>query len=226
MSVFQKMIKMAATFFAIFLTVAIISGIGKAAFEIIRVFTESGEQTVSQILENYDGEAIRNLDIDNAVGKLVIKAGENFQVEGISVGGKFKSEISKKGTLRIKSKGILTGRLVELLNGTLERKEPEVTISVPEDFEFNEIIIDSGVGELNVEGISFKELDLDCGIGDIYLLLNGEVSDYNFNIDSGIGTIYLDGEKISDTKIKDKSARSTVEIDGGIGDVYISFSGQ
>lgn len=222
MNEFQKMVKLGATIFAIFLTVVIVSGIAKAAFAVVNVFTEPGDETASEILEYY--EDIKSLDIDIPVGDLkMIEKGEDFQVQGRMIGTKFESEVSRKGTLKIKGKGISAGWLTRLINGTVEEGQTSIIMYTPEGAKFKKIKINNGVGDLTLEGVSFKELELDGGIGDTHLLLTGEISDYSFDIDFGIGSIYLDGEEIEEIKTKNKTAESTVEIDGGIGDVYINF---
>jgi DUF4097 and DUF4098 domain-containing protein YvlB len=101
--------------------------------------------------------------------------------------------------------------------------------------------IDGGVGNITLSGVSFTEANLqcgvgsmkldgelqgdnklDCGIGDIDLELKGDREDYDIDIDSGIGTIRVDGKKVSELD-QDNDAMNSIKVNGGIGKVNIDF---
>lgn len=83
--------------------------------------------------------------------------------------------------------------------------------------------LDNGMGNLEIEGVLFGDSKIDCGIGNVNLKLFGDEKDYYLDIDSGIGTIRLNGSKISAEYKKNKGALNSIEIDGGIGDVTIDI---
>ncbi len=90
------------------------------------------------------------------------------------------------------------------------------------DINFIDANIQCGIGDMELNGILKGDNKLDCGIGDIDLELTGSKEDYNFNLDSGIGTIRVNGEKVSEEN-QDKNAEHSIKVDGGIGSVNIDF---
>lgn len=88
---------------------------------------------------------------------------------------------------------------------------------------FKDTDIDCGVGDLDIKGILLGDTELDCGVGSVDLELEGQVEDYDLDIDSGIGTVRLNGNKISGSHKKDNNAENKLRIDGGVGGVDIQI---
>lgn len=105
----------------------------------------------------------------------------------------------------------------------------------------NETEIDGGAGEVIIEDSSFSNLDLSMGIGnfslkaslfgdseidhgvgnaDVYLL--GSNDDYQIHVDKGIGSVIVDGNKVTSDTVIGNGSRS-IDIDGGIGNIKIDF---
>lgn len=91
-----------------------------------------------------------------------------------------------------------------------------------DDVDFTDAEFDCGVGNLDVSGKLVGNTEISCGVGEVDLDLIGNENDYNFNADSGIGTIRLNGEKISGNQ-SSSDARNDIQIDGGVGSVDISM---
>lgn len=102
--------------------------------------------------------------------------------------------------------------------------------------------IDGGAGELNIDGGRLCNLKFDMGIGELTLKsriegqsrLNygigetkltflGSREDYQIEIDKGIGEAKLQGESMRDDSVYG-TGENRIEIDGGIGAIYIEFS--
>ncbi|HHV12728.1 MAG TPA: DUF4097 domain-containing protein [Clostridiales bacterium] len=93
-----------------------------------------------------------------------------------------------------------------------------------ENVSFSDSDFDCGVGNLSVEGTILGKNKFDCGIGDVKLDLSGDVNAYGIKVDAGVGTIRLNGEKISDEHRYNTNAPNSIDIDGGVGNVTIEIS--
>lgn len=278
MNEFQKTIKFLAMAFGILLAVGIITAIAGLAVNIISAVTGnySNEEKI-----DFDKEftGVENLDIKHIIGELHITTGDTFRVKAQNVSESFLAEVTGKKTLTVseRSKGFFF--LWFEFDG-FRRSDSKVTVYLPDNFIADEVKIDSGAGNVNIDALvadklninagtgniqgsslSAEEVDIDggvgnitltdidfrdtvfdsgignmklkgmltgdnkfdCGIGDVDLELKGRREDYRLDIDSGIGTIRLDGDKVSDNYKNRYKADHFIEIDGGIGNVRIDF---
>lgn len=105
----------------------------------------------------------------------------------------------------------------------------------------SELILDNGVGKTDVFGSTFKDVDIDggigevdfsrcvisgnCsidgGIGEIDMELIGNISDYSFDVDNGIGKARINDRKAS--KYSSSGKKSHFDIDVGIGQIDIEI---
>lgn len=92
-----------------------------------------------------------------------------------------------------------------------------------DEVEFQDADFDCGVGNLNIQGVLTGKNKIDCGVGGVSLDLIGDLQDYNLDIDSGVGTIRVNGEKISNETEIDNNGDNSIKIDGGVGDVRINI---
>lgn len=280
MSSFQKTIKYIAIAFAIFLAIAIISGIGNAVFAIISAITggfDSRDGDTTDFQQSFT--EVQSLDIENSTGKLIIKTGENFRVEAENVSTEFTAKVKSNGTLVVSDNNKDLEFLWFNING-FNNPNSLITVYLPDNFVADEARINSGagtvsveglhadylyisagagniygsnitaeeakieggvgtisldgvnlsdgdfdcgVGELNIEGILAGKTKIDCGVGEVDLDLKGYVEDYELDIDSGIGTVRLNGEKISGEYRSKNNAPNSIKVDGGVGDVKINI---
>lgn len=82
--------------------------------------------------------------------------------------------------------------------------------------------LDMGVGALTLKSRIEGQSRLDYGIGETRLTLLGSREDYQIEIDKGIGEAKLEGESMRDDSVYG-TGENRIEIDGGIGDIYIDF---
>ena len=83
--------------------------------------------------------------------------------------------------------------------------------------------LDMGVGALTLKSRIEGESRLNYGIGETKLTLSGSRSDYQIEIDKGIGEAELEGESMADDSVYG-AGKNRIEIDGGIGAIHIDFS--
>lgn len=92
------------------------------------------------------------------------------------------------------------------------------------DVNFKDADFDCGVGDLNIDGVLLGKNEIDCGVGSVDLDLIGIEDNYDFNVDTGVGTVKINGKKVSGDRKTDKNADNSIKIDGGVGDVRIDFA--
>ncbi len=282
MSSTQRVIKYCATAFAVLLAVGIITSIAGLAFSVISVVS-GGEISIGgwngktiDVSESF--EDVKSLDIDNATGTLNIKIGETFKVDAENVSEKFEAKVNSSGKLTISEKS-KHGFLWFDFDG-ISSPNSKITVYLPADFvakdvkidtgagnvtieglksdtllisagagnvkgsdmtaeevkvdggvgsvnlnhvNFNNVDFDCGVGSLNLDGYLSGKTEIDCGVGSVNLDITGKLDDYDLNIDSGVGTVRLNGKKVSGSYNKDNDALNSIEVDGGVGDVNIDF---
>lgn len=86
----------------------------------------------------------------------------------------------------------------------------------------NNLELDMGVGSLELESKLTGQNEISCGVGTTIINLTGTVSDYQINIDKGLGATTVAGNAVKDGEtIGD--GKNILEIDGGIGSITVDF---
>lgn len=96
---------------------------------------------------------------------------------------------------------------------------------VLKDVEFEGLDVDGGVGDIEISGNLFGNTDVSTGMGDAELNIKGNRDDYNIKVDSGVGSVRVDGEKCGDINLRNSDADNKLDIDGGVGSIGINFVG-
>lgn len=265
MTTAQKIIKYCAIAFAVFLIVSIIGGV-------LRLFWFfSNDDTVGE-MENYTvAETVENLEIDLSAAQFEIKSGSSFSVES---NHKHLSLESSNGLLSIKeehknfgihadavkviltvpenfvfdkaeiSTGAGTVKIDKLATDNLSLELGAGEVSIDKLTANTSAKIDSGAGELTIEGGELADLDLDMGVGEVNLesrltgnceidygvgklnmTLIGKSEDYSITLDKGLGEAALEGRTMHDGETYG-TGNTSVAIDGGVGELNISFDEQ
>ena len=176
MSTGQRIIKSLAVAFGLFLTFTIFFSIVGGLYAFTSMFSKDNviEENTS-ILLNQSTENIKYLDIDVNSSNLVIKPGNSFIIETNNKHIKYKIDNNE---LKIKEEGY------HLTNSKLKS---ELIITIP-DTNLNEIDINTGAGNLNIDSINTEKLDIDLGTGTT--LINNLYSK-RADIDTGEKIIYI-----------------------------------
>lgn len=164
---------------------------------------------LENINQSFDAEDITNLDFELAVGDFNIKAADTdkitVKVENVPKGT---VDIDVSGnTFKIESKEEKWYKNIFFVN--VPDNNRKFDIIVPEKT-YENMNIDSGVGEFLFENLTCNRSDIDCGVGDIEFK---GLNIGNMNLDGGVGSI-----KITDSTLN-KS-----DIDAGVGE--IDFQGK
>ena len=91
--------------------------------------------------------------------------------------------------------------------------------------ELNCLDLDLGVGKTTVSAQIIGNSEINCGVGSTYLTLLGSADDYRIDVDTGIGALRVNGNRISGSAVIG-NGKSYLNIDGGIGEVEIDFANE
>ncbi len=207
MTSFQKIIKYGAIAFAIYLCFLII---GMIIFGITAIF---GITTGLEMFENRKDDVamitkweqeytnITTMDINLSVCKLAIKKGDMLKVDVSNVSDQFKCE-EEENKLKIEDKN-----LQKSIFDTIDYK-PEVTIYIPETMGFEEVTIETGVNETNIEYLKADKINLEMGVGKYQV---DSLSAKYAKIEAGAGEANINHANIKELKL-----------DGGVGKLVLT----
>ena len=95
----------------------------------------------------------------------------------------------------------------------------EITISAGQ---MQDLTLEMGVGELNMTAALLGNSRLVLGVGESNVTLLGAKDDYKVDLKKGLGSITVDGKKVSDFG-SSGSGENHIKIEGGVGAVNLRF---
>lgn len=219
MSGVQKIIKYLAVAFALFLTFSIISSIASGFAYIGNLFQDDNNNINEEFKKLEIGNHAKNLDIDIKSSSILIKTSDKFKVE---TSNKYIECKQDKNTIHITEKN--HNWLRKNNNGTL-------SIYIPEDIILNNFSIESGAGEVNIEQLSTKTLNLDLGAGLVNINKLTVLS--NTKIDGGAGEVNIDNSDLGNLDLDMGAGKFALtaklhgksEIDHGLGEIKLNLIG-
>lgn len=182
----QKVIKIIAMAFAIFLCVTIIGGILAGITGIMYLFSDKDKTPGDMELYPISGE-ISSLSVDLGAADLQIQIGQAFSVESDH---EYVCVEVKDGKLSIRE----TKRVF-----SFSSKGITVVLTVPEGFVFDEADIDTGAGKVRVDALSTDILELSLGAGEAKI--QNLTVNFHADIEGGAGVLSIDGGKINNMKL-------------------------
>lgn len=87
----------------------------------------------------------------------------------------------------------------------------------------NDLDLDMGVGEVNLTSSLTGKNEINAGVGNLNIDLQGEKESYKIQADKGIGSVKIDGKEIYDGETFGDGANH-IEVDGGVGNIKIDFA--
>lgn len=198
------------------------------------------EKTETEFSETYANITELDLDLDETNCVLIPWQEAEWKVSGSRLPTGF--SCSQDGTkLKIRSKKS-TWNFWKFGNET-----SVLEIYVPERELLEEVKIDLGTGELTVQegfirseklevdcGVGNcslrmdirKEMKIDCGVGEVDATLLGKSTDFDYNLQCGVGEVMIDGESYgsigAETKVSHDASKE-IRIDCGVGSVSVEF---
>ena len=93
-----------------------------------------------------------------------------------------------------------------------------------DDVTFGGLELDGGVGEVSIKGTLTGKTEISAGMGNVDIDVNGKKDDYNVKVETGLGSIYIDGQKYKDSESYNNSESNLIDIEGGIGTIHVDFN--
>lgn len=86
-----------------------------------------------------------------------------------------------------------------------------------------DIDLDCGAGEMEIMGDISGDSKLNCGVGHVELRLTQEESNYDYDVESGIGEVKINDEKyyFTNSNHHGNDAENTFDIKCGIGSIEV-----
>lgn len=94
-----------------------------------------------------------------------------------------------------------------------------------EQGKLNNLELSHGVGKADVNSVITGSSDIDAGVGELKLHIPSDKSLYTVKAESGIGAVVIDGER-AENEITFGSGDNLLKVEGGIGNVKISFGAE
>lgn len=214
MGVIQKIIKVFAIAFAVFLTFTIVTAIAGAVYvlagtpgKLWGIGRISNMETVS-FSETYSKERIQNEEITSisvsCSCKINIVKGDELKVDVVDVPETYRLEC-RNGQITIKDEKKNGFINFSFFSDLLENSV--VTITVPEDFVAKLIKIDSGSGKVRLLDVSCQKLVIDSGSGSVEIQnLETEQTD----LDTGSGSVQISDSALGSVNMDSGSGRVTM----------------
>lgn len=212
MTEMQKVIKYVAISFAFFLIFSIFSF---TIFVVSSFVTTSQKEETSEITKEYQDD-YEKLSIQLNATSLEIKKGDIFKIET----NNNRIQIEKQDQqIFIKEKKFVSN------------KEYHLIIYIPEEYELNEVFIDSDVGTINIDQIITKKLQFNLGAGKV-TIQDLEVSEKT-KINGGAGSISIQNGLLNNAdldlgignlKVTTKLLGNS-KIDAGVGNISLNLIG-
>lgn len=89
----------------------------------------------------------------------------------------------------------------------------------------NNIMVDCGVGSIEIDGKVTGDNKISCDVGNVGLNLDGDSSDFSYNISADIGRVEIDGDRYHnlDHKINNETGNN-LTLNCGIGKISVDFN--
>ena len=163
-----------------------------------------------------------NKDYDGAFLTIYIPDGTVFDEINISTGaGRFTADLlsAQRIDLDFGAGEVNIGELNATREAEIDGGAGEITIG---GGSLTDLQLDMGVGALYLTTAMVGEGELNLGIGEAKLVLLGNRDDYTVELNKGIGDIRFDGESLP-TGRTIGNGQNDVEINGGIGSIEVEF---
>lgn len=83
--------------------------------------------------------------------------------------------------------------------------------------------IDLSLGDLDIKNGDIEELKSNVALGDMWLQLKGEETEYSYDILATLGTITVDNENLGGSYKKQNEGNRTIKLIGSLGYIFINF---
>jgi DUF4097 and DUF4098 domain-containing protein YvlB len=160
----------------------------------------------------------------NREAKITIYIPAGFKAEDVEINGgagNIKVDTLSSERLDINAgAGNIDGNNITADKVDLNGGVGEITLN---QVNFSDVDMECGVGNIDLQGTLKGQCKLESGVGNVELNLTGTIDDYNLKVEKGLGSVYVDGQKLSDIDWSNKNTNNSLDIDGGVGNINIDF---
>jgi hypothetical protein len=166
---------------------------------------------------------------DNLVPRITITIPEDFVAKNFNLNinaGSVTAEAiqAENGDFKVDAGKLEINRLV--INGKSQYNVGAGEMRL-NDIEVNDISVDCGVGNIEIDGTIKGDNNIKCGIGEVDLNLSGDEEDYSYEVNSGIGNVSINDDRyhnLSNHIIDNEGADNYFYLDCGIGNIIVEFN--
>ena len=158
-----------------------------------------------EINETY--ENVTGLDFDLSLGRVEIRRGDSFSIQGEGLADGFISRV-ENGIWKIETRATWKNWL-HLGPGT----EGSLVITLPEEADLRETDISMSMGELYLEGLKADEMQIEVGAGE---LTAGKLTAQELKVECGMGTVSFEQATVA----------SQADLSCGMGNIEGTLTGK
>lgn len=171
-----------------------------------------------------DAEKIRELEAILKSCDLNVKVSDGQEIS-VKISGNTKDQVV------VKQDGD-TLEIIDKRKNENKMKACKINLTVPRDFKFENVEIELGAGEVDVERLEAKKLELISGAGDI--LMQELIVHQEANVSLGAGKVVVEEATLGDTSIASGAGEASIEkctltgdldMAAGVGDVVLKLTG-
>ena len=221
------------------------SAISDSAAEVHQNFYNGVAEHFSQTSDYYFlPEEVDELSISNGIGEMTIKETDNEKIH-ISLGGSAEcSEVRLSGsTLKIESSGVDVEIFGIRIGEKVDNENGGMVIELPKNVTFDEVLIENGIGNMEIAGLKAEEItiatgtghltcnDIDAdeirvesGVGEVEMNFSWPMNTYDMRIEPGVGSITINGVKQNEINHTNRDAAKTLRLSSSIGSIVVNFS--
>lgn len=197
-------------------------GVGLHNYE---THTESEVHKITPEHENREEEYMNIKELEVEVGCMQVNVMTDENTEVIRVEKKIPENVDFRcyqegSTLKLKEK---------CKHKQQGKNEGIVNVYIPKGKVFEKAEFTVGVGAINVSKIDAKELDIECGVGQVVLTAAGKETDYNYKLEMGVGNVSIGDKRFSglgrNRKINNHAGKK-ISVECGVGQVTVTFDAE
>ena len=180
------------------------------------------EEVSPEITEDLEG--ISELDIELSYVELIMERSDSNQIE-VSTRNMDPQLLEDLSIYRDEDTLEICAQDTRLWKNIGKNNAGELIIHVPDNLEG--ISTSLGTGSISLQGSVNSDLDLECGIGTIEFQDSGKMTDYNYSVSCGMGSIQIGDDeftKPAGNQNINNHAGKEMDIECGMGTVNIAFA--
>jgi len=186
--------------------------------------------------------AVSKIDIEIGYGNVTIYGGDRYEIFVYNESKYYEFKYEDNSAIKIEDKN-------DKMNWFTEdsAEEIQIEITVPKEIALSELNIDvgagmitiadiktdsmdinSGAGDVIIENSVVRDVDIESGAGEIVLCLAGKSGEYNCELSTGVGEVYVDGSTGlgfvgGHYEQKNNNRQQTIKAVSGVGNIYVEF---